>query len=200
MNKDFWMNQYASSFKEEEEKKRDEILDFGNIVIRTGDITTIEADAIVNPANGTLLGGSGLDGLIHQKAGRSLREECAKLGGCKTGEAKITNSYNLSNCSYIIHTVGPQYAYEENPEKLLKNCYQNCLNIAIEKELHSIAFPCISTGAYGYPFEPAGRIAIRTVKDFQKEHNLRVIFVCREDYEWSAYFKIYNQILREGEV
>ncbi|XP_011692788.1 PREDICTED: O-acetyl-ADP-ribose deacetylase MACROD2-like [Wasmannia auropunctata] len=139
-----------------------------------GDITSLEIDAIVNAANSSLLGGGGVDGAIHRAAGPSLRKECATLGGCRVGEAKITGGYMLP-AKYIIHTVGPQ---GEKPDKL-KECYENSLTLAKENRLRTIAFPCISTGIYGYPQRPAAKVALSTVKKFlldNKDAVDRVIF------------------------
>jgi len=131
-----------------------------------GDITTLDVDAIVNAANSTLLGGGGVDGAIHRAAGPMLKEECRRLGGCKTGEAKITKGYNLL-ARYVIHTVGPVYSDgKHNEAELLKNCYINSLRLASENNIKTIAFPSISTGAYGYPIRLASPIAIGSVIDF----------------------------------
>ncbi|KAK2583891.1 hypothetical protein KPH14_001163 [Odynerus spinipes] len=130
-----------------------------------GDITTLEIDAIVNAANSSLLGGGGVDGAIHRAAGPNLKKECATLGGCRVGEAKITGGYMLPS-KYVIHTVGPQ---GEKPEKL-RECYENSLDLAKENKLRTIAFPCISTGIYGYPQRPAAKVAISTVKQFLLEN------------------------------
>jgi len=128
-----------------------------------GDITTLEADAIVNAANKRLLGGGGVDGAIHRAAGPELLAECRRIGGCPTGQARITRGYNLP-CRYVIHTVGPVYS-RSNPEvsRLLADCYRSSLRLAAEYELTSIAFPAISCGVYGYPLEEACPIAIETV-------------------------------------
>lgn len=130
-----------------------------------GDITTLEIDAIVNAANETLLGGGGVDGAIHRAAGAELKAECETLGGCLTGQAKLTGGYRLP-AKYVIHTVGPK---GEKPD-LLRNCYQNSLDIVTEKNLRSVAFPCISTGIYGYPQEKAAKVALTTVRDFLDKH------------------------------
>ncbi|XP_008549608.1 macro domain-containing protein CT2219 isoform X2 [Microplitis demolitor] len=135
------------------------------ISIMQGDITSLEIDAIVNAANSSLLGGGGVDGAIHRAAGPTLKKECATLNGCSVGEAKITGGYKLP-AKYVIHTVGPR---GEKPEKL-KECYLNSLNVAKQNDVKTIAFPCISTGVYGYPQRPAAIIAITTVKQFLQEN------------------------------
>ncbi|MCL5093829.1 MAG: O-acetyl-ADP-ribose deacetylase [Patescibacteria group bacterium] len=165
------------------------------IEIIKGDITKIEADATVNAANRTLLGGGGVDGAIHRAAGPELLEECKTLGGCKTGEAQITKGYNLP-AKYIIHTVGPIYGRENGKEaELLASCYKNSLKLAEKYNLITIAVPSISTGAYHYPIEKAAKIAIQTVKDyFRKKPNTfdRIIFVLFSDYDYKTYQNLLN--------
>ena len=156
------------------------------------DITTIDADAIVNAANSTLLGGGGVDGAIHRKAGPGLLEECRTLGGCKTGEAKITKGYGLP-ARYVIHTVGPVWnGGKNNEDTLLANCYTNSLKLALKHDVKVIAFPSISTGAYGYPIEKAAPIAVKSVKEFtQKNEGIKeVIFVLFSASDLKAYEQI----------
>lgn len=153
------------------------------IVAVRGDITQQKVDAIVNAANTSLLGGGGVDGAIHRAAGLELLEECKKLGGCPTGEAKITRGYKLL-ATWIIHTVGPVWqggGHQE--EKLLANCYHSSLALAQKCFVRTIAFPSISTGAYGFPVERASRIAVREIKNFLEQNKSmeRVTIVCFDE-------------------
>jgi O-acetyl-ADP-ribose deacetylase (regulator of RNase III) len=150
---------------------------FGRIELWQGDITTLQVDAIVNAANSSLLGGGGVDGAIHRAAGPQLLAECKTLGGCATGEAKITGGYRLP-ARHVIHTVGPVYHNRPEDPKLLASCYRNSLRLAVENEVRTIAFPAISCGVYRYPLEEACRIAVDTVREaLQKDQTLeKVIF------------------------
>ena len=138
--------------------------------IRQGDITRLKVDAIVNAANTSLLGGGGVDGAIHRAAGPQLLAECRSLGGCPTGEARITAGYNLP-AKHVIHTVGPVYSGRPQDARLLSACYRNSLQLAVDNKIRTIAFPAISCGVYGYPIEDACNIAIRTCCDFLREHD-----------------------------
>lgn len=166
-----------------------------NIELVRGDITTMEVDAIVNAANSSLLGGGGVDGAIHRKGGPAILEACKEIrnrqGKCKTGEAVITTAGNLSS-KYVIHTVGPVWnGGESKEEALLKNCYTNSLQLALQHTIRSIAFPNISTGIYKFPKEKAAEIAIAAVQEFEPDNVLkRLVFVCYDEENYSIYKKL----------
>lgn len=165
------------------------------VEIVLGDITKLKVDAIVNAANSTLLGGGGVDGAIHRASGPDLLEECRTLNGCPTGQAKITEAYNLPSIS-VIHTVGPVWqGGKNNEEEMLKNCYFNSLKIASQNRMKSVAFPAISTGVYRFPVELATYIAVKTCIEFidKSEYPQKVLFVCFSNH----IREIYNRILSE---
>lgn len=160
-----------------------------------GDITAIKAEALVNAANSSLLGGGGVDGAIHRAAGPELLAECKTLAGCPTGEARITRGYRLS-AAWVIHTVGPVWRGGKSGEALLLNqCYQNSLELASQHACRSVAFPAISTGAYGYPIDQAAGIAIEAIMSFLAAHDRpeRVILVCFSPLVRRAYEQALSQ-------
>jgi O-acetyl-ADP-ribose deacetylase (regulator of RNase III) len=166
------------------------------IEIIKGDITTLDVDAIVNAANSSLLGGGGVDGAIHMAAGPRLLEECKTLGGCETGDAKITNGYELK-ARYVIHTVGPIWdGGDQNENMLLESCYAKSIFLAYKHGIRTIAFPAISTGIYGFPFDKASRIAYRTVK--KNAQNLeKVIFVLFSEQDYELFTAISSHLEKE---
>lgn len=167
----------------------------GEIIIKKGDITQEDVDVIVNAANTTLMGGGGVDGAIHRGAGPSVLDECAKIGGCATGEAVITNAGNLK-AKKIIHTPGPVWHGGDREESVkLAGCYENSFRLAKENGLRTIAFPAISTGVYRYPIDKATWIAteegIRAQRDFDE-----IRFVCFSERDYEVYKKVYEELSR----
>jgi O-acetyl-ADP-ribose deacetylase len=161
----------------------------GRIEVIQGDITIQAVDAIVNAANNSLLGGGGVDGAIHRAAGPGLLEECRKLGGCPTGSAKITGGYHLP-ARLVIHTAGPVWRGGDwNEDQLLANAYRNCLQLAQQSNVRSLAFPSISTGAYGFPTDRASQIAIREVTAHLRQNTLpeKVFIVCFDECTYRQY-------------
>ena len=159
------------------------------VMVVEGDITKQKVEAIVNAANSTLLGGGGVDGAIHRAAGPRLVEECRTLGGCPTGEAKITKGYNLP-AKWVIHTVGPVWhGGARREDELLASCYRTSMELAVEMGIRTIAFPAISTGVYGFPLERATAIAVSEVRSFlEKNPSLeKMVFVCFDEYTYECY-------------
>jgi len=169
----------------------------GKLAVIEGDITQLNVDAIVNAANTSLLGGGGVDGAIHRAAGPGLLEECRGLNGCQTGDAKITQGYNLS-AKWVIHTVGPVWRDGNHGEDaLLASCYYRSLELAKQNTIRSIAFPAISTGAYGFPPKRAARIAVGTVKQVLERTTIieQVIFVCFSQQSYNDHQQAVQEML-----
>lgn len=167
------------------------------IKIVQGDITKLDVDAIVNAANNSLLGGGGVDGAIHRVAGPGLLEETRNIGGCPTGEARVSRGYNLK-ARWVIHTVGPVWkGGGQNEEKLLADCYRNSLTAAVEKGAKTVAFPAISTGVYGFPLKRATEITIKETRQFLENDDCldQVIFVCFSKKAMNTYEETFSAII-----
>ncbi len=170
---------------------------FDKIEIQKGDITKLRVDAIVNAANRSLLGGGGVDGAIHRAAGPELLKECKTIGGCPTGEARITRGYNLP-ARHVIHTVGPVYSGKAEDSRLLSQCYRNSLRLAVESNLATIAFPAVSCGVYGYPIAEACKIAVDTTCGFlEKNASIKKVFFMLFS---SGDYEIYKNYLNEIKI
>jgi O-acetyl-ADP-ribose deacetylase (regulator of RNase III) len=168
--------------------------------VMQGDITQLDVDAIVNAANTSLLGGGGVDGAIHRAAGPGLLEECRTLGGCPTGEARITGGYNLA-ARHVVHTVGPVYSGKSRDKTLLAGCYRNSLQLAADNNLTSIAFPAISCGVYGYPIEQACKTAVDTTGSFLETNPsiARVIFMLFSSRNLKIYEKYIQNLIKTSD-
>lgn len=169
---------------------------FDRVEVVQGDITRQAVDAIVNAANSSLLGGGGVDGAIHRAAGPELLEECATLGGCPTGEARITRGYRLP-ARHVLHAVGPVWhGGKSNEDELLARCYRNCLSLVEQHGLRSVAFPCISTGVYRFPFEQATRIALMEIRSFLERNSTldRVVLVCFDQEDYDTYRAVLEEM------
>jgi O-acetyl-ADP-ribose deacetylase len=180
---------------EDRSDRCEETMNADRIEIVEGDITRQQVDAIVNAANTSLLGGGGVDGAIHRAAGPELLEECGTLGGCPTGQAKITKGYNLP-AKWVIHTVGPVWRDGRHGESdLLADCYRHSLALANRHGIQSIAFPSISTGAYRFPLKPAARIAVSVVRRFLENNPAmtKVVFVCFGQEAFATYQKVLEE-------
>jgi O-acetyl-ADP-ribose deacetylase len=165
------------------------------ITVIQSDITQLQVDAIVNAANSSLLGGGGVDGAIHRAAGDGLLEECRQLNGCKTGDAKITKGYNLPSL-WVIHTVGPVWqGGNHNEDALLASCYRRCLELTVEYGIKTIAFPAISTGAYGFPLERATKIALTEASTFLELNDSleQLIFVAFGQDTYDCYLRVMQE-------
>ena len=163
-----------------------------NIKVIKGDITVLNVEAIVNAANSSLLGGGGVDGAIHRAAGPELLDACRALGGCQTGEAKITSGYRLP-AEYVIHAVGPVWkGGQKGEDELLANCYRRAMAIAAQKRIRSIAFPCISTGVYRFPKQRAAAIAVQAVRSALAKGTTveSVLFVCFSEEDYAFYLSL----------
>lgn len=167
------------------------------IEIQQGDITQLSVDAIVNAANNRLLGGGGVDGAIHRAAGPELLAQCRTIGGCPTGEARITKGFRLP-AKYVIHTVGPVYQGKPEDPVLLEACYRNSLRLASEHKLRTIAFPAISCGVYGYPIEAAAQIALRTTSAILSEPSdfTRIVFVLSSRSNLGTYETMMRSLIK----
>ena len=168
------------------------------LTLQEGDITGVQAEAIVNAANSALAGGGGVDGAIHRAAGPGIMAECRKLGGCPTGSAKVTSAGNLP-AQYIFHAVGPIYGGQPEDEQLLRSAYQTCLDLAEQRQVRSMVFPSLSTGAYGYPIALAAPIALSTmIAHLQKPTSLRqVSFALFGSHAYTAFSKALETLLPE---
>jgi O-acetyl-ADP-ribose deacetylase len=169
------------------------------LAVEQGDITRLAVDAIVNAANTSLLGGGGVDGAIHRAAGPGLLAECRALGGCPTGQARITGGYNLP-ARHVIHTVGPVYSGKAEDARLLRSCYFHSLELAVANKVRTIAFPAISCGVYGYPIEEACKIAVGTCADFIKSTGGldKVIFVLFSEADLEVYRSHLGRLSEDG--
>ena len=174
----------------------DATINEAKLSIIQGDITQQDTDVIVNAANSGLMGGGGVDGAIHRAAGPQLVAECRTLNGCRTGEAKITKGYKLP-ATFVIHTVGPVWRGGKAHEaQLLQSCYRHALELALQHDIQTIAFPSISTGIYGFPIQQASRIAAKTVKSFLEQHDeiRKVTFVCFGQHDYQVYQEAIHEV------